>query len=717
MGIKIKQRDITDCGAACLASVSEHYNLKFPVAKIRQIAGTDQKGTNVLGMIKAAEQLGFTAKGVKGNKDALSGIPLPAIAHIVVKKMLQHYVVIYSVSENKIEYMNPADGEIHKMSIDEFANIWTGVLVLLVPSENFKPSNEKISNLSRFFFLLRPHKTTLVQCLTGAILYTILGLSTSFYIGKITDYVLVGGNTNLLNLMSVGMLVILILRLLLAVFQNLFMLNTGQQIDARLILGYYKHLLNLPQRFFDTMRVGEIISRVNDAVKIRTFINDVAISLVVNLFIVLFSFILMFIYSWKLALVMLITIPLYAVIYIVVNRLNKKQERKVMENAAELESQLVESLNSVKTIKQFGIEEFANLKTENRFIRLLNTIYRSGINVIFSNESSNFINFLFTVILLWFGSYLVLDNELTAGTLFSFYAIIGYFTSPVASLIGVNKTIQNALIAADRLFEIMDLECENDNEKEKIEFTPQSNDTILFDNISFRYGTRAEVFKDFTLEIPKGKITAIIGESGSGKTTLAVLLQKLYLLNGGKICIGEHNINYFSIESIREHVATVPQQLDLFSGTIIENIALGEFNPDMEKIVAICKNLGIISFIEKLPEGFATLIGEHGMGLSGGERQRLAIARALYRNPEILVLDEATSSLDSVSEHYVQQTILDYNRQGKTVIVIAHRLSTVMSADKIVILEKGKLIEEGTHIQLYKEGTRYYEMWQKQIPI
>lgn len=717
MGIKIKQRDITDCGAACLASVSEHYNLKFPVAKIRQIAGTDQKGTNVLGMIKAAEQLGFTAKGVKGNKDALSGIPLPAIAHIVVKKMLQHYVVIYSVSENKIEYMNPADGEIHKMSIDEFANIWTGVLVLLVPSENFKTSNEKISNLSRFFFLLRPHKMTLVQCLTGAILYTIMGLSTSFYIGKITDYVLVGGNTNLLNLMSVGMLVIVILRLLLAVFQNLFMLNTGQQIDARLILGYYKHLLNLPQRFFDTMRVGEIISRVNDAVKIRAFINDVAISLVVNLFIVLFSFILMFIYSWKLALVMLITIPLYAVIYIVINRLNKKQERKVMEDAAELESQLVESLNSVKTIKQFGIEEFVNLKTENRFIRLLNTIYRSGINAIFSNESSNFINFLFTVILLWFGSYLVLDNELTAGTLFSFYAIIGYFTSPVASLIGVNKTIQNALIAADRLFEIMDLEIENDNEKEKIEFTPQLNDTILFDNISFRYGTRTEVFKDFTLTIPKGEITAIIGESGSGKTTLAVLLQKLYSLNGGKICIGGHNINYFSIESIREYVATVPQQLDLFSGSIIENIALGEFSPNMERIINICKNLGIIQFIEKLPKGFATRIGEHGMGLSGGERQRLAIARALYRNPEILVLDEATSSLDSTSEYYVQQAILDYNRQGKTVIIIAHRLSTVMSADKIVILEKGKLIEEGTHTELYKEGTRYYEMWQKQIPI
>jgi ATP-binding cassette subfamily B protein len=714
-GVKVKQRDITDCGAACLASVGEYYKLKIPVSRIRQIAGTDQRGTNVLGMVKAAEQLGFAAKGVKGNIDSLPKIPLPAIAHVIVKDVLQHYVVIYSVSKDKVEYMDPADGKMYQVNTSEFTKMWTGALILLVPDDDFIAKNEKVSNLARFFYLLRPHKGVLIQCLIGAILYTVLGLSTSIYIGKITDYVLVGGNTNLLNLMSIGMLIILILRLFLGVFQSFFMLNTGQQIDARLILGYYKHLLKLPQRFFDTMRVGEILSRVNDAVKIRAFINDVSISLVVNVFIVIFSFILMFVYSWRLALIILITIPLYIVIYLIVNKLNKRQERKVMEDSAELESQLVESLNSVKTIKQFGIEDFTNIKTENRFIKLLNTIYRSGINAIFSNESSGSVNFLFTIILLWAGSYLVLDNELTAGTLFSFYAIIGYFTSPVASLIGVNKTVQNALIAADRLFEIMDLERES--EEDKIEFIPKMNGDILFDNIGFTYGTRAKVFENFSLQIPQGKITAIIGESGSGKTTLAVLLQKLYTLNEGKIFIGEHNIHYFSNSSMREHVATVPQQLDLFSGTIIENIALGEFYPDMERIINICKNLGILQFIENLPKGFSTHLGEHGVGLSGGERQRLAIARALYRQPEILILDEATSSLDSTSEYYVQQAILDYNRQGKTVIIIAHRLSTVMSADKIVILEKGKLIEEGTHIQLYKEGTRYYSMWQKQIPI
>ena len=715
MGIKVKQRDMTDCGAACLASVAEYYSLKIPVSRIRQIAGTDKTGTNALGMIKAAELLGFSSKGVKGNWEALSKIPLPAIAHIIVNGILQHYVVIYSVTDKFVKYMDPADGKIHKISTSKFSEIWTGVLILLIPNESFIVRNEKISNISRFIYLIKPHRGTLVQCLIGAILYTVLGLSTSIYVGKITDYVLVGGNTNLLNLMSFCMLIILFFQIFLGVFQSIFMLNTGQQIDARLILGYYKHLLKLPQRFFDTMRVGEIISRVNDAVKIRAFINDVAISMIVNIFIVIFSFILMFVYSLELALIMLIAIPLYICLYIIINKLNKKQERKVMEDEADLESQFVESINSIRTIKQFGTENFENQKTENRFIKLLNTIYRSTLNSIFSGTISSAFNLLFTIIILWVGSYYVINNTLTIGTLFSFYAIIGYFTSPIEGLIGANKNIQNAIIAADRLFEIMDLEREK--EENKIDFTNDLNGSVLFQNITFSYSTRIKVFDDFTLSIPRGKITAILGESGSGKTTLAALLQKLYPLDKGEIYIGTTNLAYFNNNSMRKNVATVPQQLDLFSGSIIQNIALGEYNPDIRRIIEICTELGLISFIESLPNGFETLLGEHGVGLSGGEKQRIAIARALYRNPQILILDEATSSLDSHSESIVQKAIYNFNKLGKTVIIIAHRLSTVMTADNIIILKGGKLIEEGVHSELYKEGTEYYNMWKKQIPV
>jgi ATP-binding cassette, subfamily C, bacteriocin exporter len=714
MSIKIKQHDITDCGAACLTSVSAYYKLKMPVSRIRQMAGTDRRGTNVLGLIQAAERLGFSAKGVKGRIDALPKIPLPAIAHLIVKGQLYHYVVIYKVGKSTIQYMDPGDGQVHKKSTGEFAKEWTGVLVLLAPNETFKKGNEKVSNIKRFLFLLKPHKNILSQSLFGAIIYTVLGLSTSVYIQKITDFVLVDGNTNLLNLLSIAMIVILLLQVFVGAAKSVFMLKTGQRIDAHLILGYYKHLLKLPQSFFDTMRVGEIISRVNDAVKIRAFINDVSINMIVNIFIIIFSFALMFVYSWKLALIMAFILPLYTIIFFITNGLNKKRERKVMEHAAELESQLVESLNSVKTIKQFSMEDFSNLKTETRFITLLQSTYKSGINSLFSVNSTEFVNRIFTIILLWVGSYYVIGNTITPGELLSFYALIGYLTSPAASLVNMNKTIQNALIAADRLFELMDLECEDD--EYKIELDSRLLGDIWFDNVTFNYGTRVEVFNKLNLTIKQGQITAIIGESGSGKTTIAALLQKIYPLKSGRIMIGDYNIIFFDQKSLRSKVSTVPQQINLFSGNVIENIALGDLNPDIPRIHKICVDLGMINFIEALPYSFQTYIGENGASLSGGQKQRLAIARALYLGPEILILDEATSSLDSESEFYVQQTIRNLKKEGKTIIIIAHRLSTVMDADKIIVLKDGQLIEEGSHEQLLRLESEYYKMWQRQFP-
>ncbi len=712
--ITIKQHDITDCGATCLASISAHYNLQIPIARIRQYAGTDKKGTNVLGLIEAAEKLGFEAKGVRGELDSLFKIPKPAIAHIIVKEQLHHYVVIYEVTKTYIKIMDPGDGKIHKKTHDEFLKEWTGVLVLLLPKEEFTPTNEKVSVLKRFWFLLKPHKFVLLQALIGAVIYTLLGFSTSIYIQKITDYVLVGGNTKLLNLLSVIMLLLLVLQIIIGIFKDVFLIKSGQQIDARLILGYYKHLLKLPQQFFDTMRVGEIISRINDAVKIRAFINDVSLSLTVNILILFFSFGIMFMYYWKLALIMLLVIPLYLVVYIIINKLNKKTERTIMERSAELESQLVESLNSVGTIKRFGLESFANIKTETSFISLLHIGYKSALNSIFSGTSTTFIAQLFTIILLWSGSYFVIDGEITPGELMSFYAIIGYFMNPVASLIGANKQIQNALIAADRLFEIMDLEREENTEK--VVLKKEKIDDIEFKNVAFRYGTRVQVFTDFNLKIKKGNITAIVGESGSGKSTLISLLQNLYPIQKGGITIGDLDLKYIQHESLRELVSVVPQKIDLFAGNVIDNIAVGDFTPNMELIIDICKSIGILEFVESLPNGFNTYLGENGATLSGGQKQRIAIARALYKKPEVLVLDEATSSLDSTSENYIQKAIERLRLENKTIIIIAHRLSTVINADEIVVLQKGEVLEQGNHKELYSLKGNYYNLWQQQMP-
>lgn len=713
--VQIKQHDIKDCGAACLASIGNHYNVNLPIARIRQIAHTDKRGTNVLGMIEAAEKMGFTAKGVKGGLDALDQIPLPAVAHVVLKNQLQHYVVIYKASlkgEGKIKAMDPGNGKFKTYTAKEFQEIWSGVLILFAKGTDFRTYNEQTSPLRRFYDLIQPHKSILFQALFGAIVFTILGLAMSIYIQKITDYVLVEGNRNLLNLLSFGMIGIILLRLFVGASKSIIVLKTGQIIDTKLILGYYKHLLKLPQTFFDTMQIGEITSRVSDAVKIRAFINDVAIDMIVNIFIVIFSFGLMFTFYWKLAVVILLVIPLYIIIYVIMNYFNKKVERRMMENAASLETQLVESLSNVRTVKEFGIEGYSNSKTENRFVKLLFTTYTSGLNSVFAGSSTQFIASIFTVILMWVGAGYVIDQEITPGELFSFYALIGYFTSPIASLVSMNKTIQNALIAADRLFEIMDLEREETTHKSHL--PKEEVGDIRFENVSFRYGSRVQVFENFSCLFPKHQTTAIVGESGCGKTTLISLIQALYPLQEGKIYIGNFDLNYVSKESLRKHIGVIPQELKLFTGSIIENIALGEESPDMQRILSLSKDLGINEFVEKLPMGFETQVGENGAMLSGGQKQRIAIARALYKDPELLLMDEATSALDTSAEQVVQTTIENFKTSNKTVIVIAHRLSTIKNADRILVMKDGEIYEQGHHQDLIDKKGLYYQLWIRQ---
>lgn len=711
--ILVKQHDITDCGAACLASISIHYGLDLPIARIRQYASTDKKGTNVLGLIEASQRLGFSAKGVKAGFENLFSIPLPVIAH-VRQNNLDHYVVLYSITNEYAEVMDPAYGEVQRLSVDEFRQRWTGVLIMLLPGDDFTAGTERISIEKRFSYLLRPHRAVLFQVLAGAIFYTLLGLSTSIFLQKIVDNVLPEANTNLLNLMGTVMILIILLQVFINHSKSILTIRTGQQIDTRLILGYYKHLLKLPQQFFDTMRVGEIISRMNDAVKIRAFINDVLIGFAVNIFILIFSFALMFTYYWKLALIMLTVVPLYALVYYISNKLNRQTQRKLMEKSAELENQLVESVNSVGTIKRFGLEDFSNLKTEIRFVNLLKTVYTSNTNSLWIGNTSSLISSLFAVILLWSGASFVIQNIITPGELLSFYAIIGYFTGPVIGLIGMNRTYQDARIAADRLFEIMDLEREKT--ENRTELTADMIGDIEFRNVFFRYGTRVTVFEDFNLFVKKGEITAVVGESGSGKTTLLSLLQNIYPLQSGNVMIGDFDINYLTNESLRKLVSVVPQEVHLFAGNVVENIAVGEMEPNMKKIVEICNALHIMDFIERLPQGFDTYLGENAASLSGGQRQRLAIARALYRDPEILILDEATSSLDSTSEEYIHHAISLLRARGKTIILIAHRLSTVVNADQIVVLSAGKVLEQGTHHDLVKSGGAYTAMWEKQFP-
>jgi ATP-binding cassette subfamily B protein len=706
--VLVKQHDITDCGAACIASVAGHYGRRLPISRIRQYASTDQQGTNILGMVAAATHLGFLAKGLKGPFDALKSVPRPVIVHLVLAGGYQHFVVLYDLTGRHVVVMDPADGTIRRLRHEAFRAQWTGVLVVLVPGNIFQTGGSPSGIGRRFWLLARPHRATLAQAGVGAIVHTVLGLATAVYVQKLMDHAIPGANLNLLNLLSIGMLIIVAAQLCIGWVRDRLLLASGQQIDAALILGYYHHLLRLPQQFFDTMRVGELLSRINDAVKIRAFVNDIALDLLISVLVIALSFALMVAYSPPLALMVALTLPAYGIIYLVSNWLNRQTQRDLMERAADLETQLVESVGAVTTIKRFGLEDYAALRAEVRFVRLLRSSYRSALTGISAGTAVEGVSRVATIGLLWMGGALVINRGLSLGELMSFYAIIGYLTGPVGSLIGANRAIQDALIASDRLFEIMDLERETSSQAQ-LSADPRGD--VRLENVTFRYGARAPVLSGVSLVMPRGMTTAIVGESGSGKSTIAHLLQALYPLESGRVTIGGMDLRYVPTDVVRRLIATVPQKVDLFGGDVIENIAPGDFEPDMRRILDISADLGITGFIEALPAGFRTFLGENGATLSGGQRQRIAIARALYRDPEILVMDEATSSLDSISEEHVRSTMDGWKGRGKTTVVIAHRASTVAAADRVYFLAAGKVAAEGTHADLLATCEGYRKLW------
>lgn len=705
-----KQHDQADCGAACLSSVAAFYGLSLPIATIRQHSDTTGTGTTVLGLVRAAQALGFSAKGVRANIESLPSVPLPAIAH-TVEGLRTHFVVVVRVLAESVFVMDPADGRTQRLEIENFRARWTGVLVILVPSDSFVAGDATTSVGMRFWRLVKPHRAVMLQALVGAALYTALGLSTAVFVQKLVDHVLPDGNRNLLNLMGAALIALLMVQLGIGLLKDTFILRTGQRLDAALVLGYYRHILRLPQSFFDSMRVGEVLSRVNDAVKIRAFINDVAVDLAVSVLVVLFSLGLMTVYSWRLALLVAASLPLYALLYWLANRSNRGVQRRLMESAADLESHLVESIGASSTIRVLSAHSAAEERMENRFVRVLRQVYASARTAILARGLSDTISRFAVVVLLWVGGTMAIRGWITPGELMSFYALAGYLSGPMVALVTANRTLQEALIASDRLFEILDLELEKDIGPVSLGSEPGD---IGFERVTFRYGARDAVLSGLDVVIQEGRITGIAGESGCGKSTIVALIQGLFAPDEGRVTFGGHDLRHITRTSLRRVVAAVPQQIHLIGGSIVDNIAFGDRTPDLRRVLQVCEELGIAGFVERLPDGYRTQLGENGVRLSGGQRQRIAIARALYRQPRVLLLDEATSSLDPESERFVLEAVERFRGRGGTVLLVAHRLSTLRTADTIVVLESGRISETGSHDDLVLAGGGYQQLWDRQ---
>lgn len=707
----VAQVDEMDCGVAALAMILKNYGSTTSLAYLRNIAKTSLEGTTALGLVKTAEKLGFETKAIQADMSLfeLQDLPLPFIVHVTKNGDLQHFYVVVKASKTHVVIADPDPTvAVINMPRERFEKEWSGVALFFAPKSEYKPVKQDKGSLWGFVPSLLKQRRLVINIVLAAVLITIISICGSYFLQAVIDTYIPNNMHSTLAMVALGLIIFYTFQAIFTYAQNFLLAVLGQRLSIEIILGYIRHVFELPMSFFATRRTGEIVSRFTDASKIIDALASTIVSLFLDVSIVVIMGVILVIQNMTLFWITLLSLPVYAIVILAFNKSFERLNQKEMESNAILSSAIIEDLHGIETVKALNGETERYQKIDSEFVDYLRKSLAYLKADTLQQSLKLFIQLVLEVVVLWVGANLVIHNQLSVGELMTYNALLAYFVNPLQNIINLQTKLQSAKVANNRLNEVY-LVASEFEESRPIHNESQLNGDIKIQNVSYRYGYGENVLDDINLTIQQQDKVAIVGMSGSGKSTLVKLLIDFYQPNNGDVMLNGFNVKNIDKHTLRTHINYIPQEPYIFSGTIEENIRLG--NRDgvtQDDITNACQLALIDTDINKMSTQYQTKLDENGNTLSGGQRQRLTIARALLSPAQVLIFDESTSGLDAITEKRLIDNLVAMT--DKTIIFIAHRLSIAKRTNHIIVLHDGQVVEEGTHAALLGEHGYYYDL-------